>query len=166
MGGKTKGNKGTSIPIEHNISPFLGLQKTIDDAIRDFYHVFESPQFDFERFENRNLFPAMDVVEVEDYFNIELEMPGMGEEDINVSIDENRLIIKGEKTTSKKHKDKNYLSREIKFGSYERSIELPSTADVEKATANFKKGMLWVKIPKKSAGKKNSRKIKVEKVSF
>ncbi|WP_131781538.1 Hsp20/alpha crystallin family protein [Legionella gresilensis] len=162
MRGLSKGNKSSaSITTEHRINPFLGLHQAVDEAMKDFYHLFESP--DFERLENRNLFPAMDIVEASDHYTIEIEMPGMGEEDINVSINNNQLIIKGEKSTSKKHKDKNYLSREIKYGSYERVIDLPLAADAEKASATFKKGMLWIKIPKKAGSKNNARKIKIEK---
>ncbi|VEG90249.1 Hsp20/alpha crystallin family protein [Legionella spiritensis] len=163
MNGILKRGKGTSIPIERTINPMWGFHRSMSDALKDFYNVFESGDLNLERFENRNLFPAMDVVEADDHFNIELEMPGMGEEDINVSISENRLIIKGEKTSSKKHKDKNYLSREIGYGCYERTIELPPSADVEKASASFRKGMLWVKIPKRAESKNKSRKIKVDK---
>ncbi|CZN70874.1 T786P28D [Legionella pneumophila] len=58
----------------------------------------------------------MDVVEDKDHYSIELEMPGMDEKDIKVSLADNILTISGEKSTSKKNEDKKYLSREISYG--------------------------------------------------
>lgn len=86
-----------------------------------------------------------------------------GGEDIHVSFDGNKLLIKGEKTSSKKDDDKHFISREISYGCYERSILLPITADVSRASASFKKGMLWVIIPKQAIKKSASKEIKIEK---
>lgn len=165
MGSLERSNKGTPIAIERTMSPFFQMHKAVDEAMKNFYHMFEAPEFSFERLENLSIFPAMDLVEANDHYTFEFEMPGMGEEDINVSVNENRLTVKGEKSSSKQHKDKNFISREIRYGSYERSIDLPPSVDAEKATASFKKGMLWVKIPKKAGSKSASRKVKVEKAS-
>ena len=57
------------------------------------------------------------------------------------------------------------ISREIQYGSYERSIDLPNIADTDHATASFKKGMLWVKIPKKAGSKSSKHSIKVQKAN-
>lgn len=163
MSNLIKWKKATPISIEHQIKPFLGLHKTIDEAIDNFYNLFETGEFNLDRFENRSLFPAMDITETDDAFTVEVEMPGMGEDDIKITINEDRLDIHGEKSTSKKHKDKKYLSREISYGRYDRSIALPPSADASKATATFKKGMLWVNIPKQSGSKNHSRVVKVAK---
>ena len=90
-------------------------------------------------------------------------MPGMDEKDVTVSLKDNLLTIHGEKSTSKKDERKNYIAREISYGRYERSITLPQAADGEKVSASFKKGMLWVTIPKKAGSKGNGRQIKIEK---
>lgn len=104
----------------------------------------------------------MDVVEDKDHFSIQLEMPGMDEKDIHLSITDNVLTISGEKSTSKKNKNKKYVSREISYGKYERSISLPSSVDVDKVKANFKKGMLWIQLPKKEETIGGARDIKIE----
>ena len=85
------------------------------------------------------------------------------EEDVKVSVSDGILTVKGEKTTSKQDQDKNYLMREINYGCYERNIPLPDSADLSKVQASFKKGMLWVNIPKKAEAIKERREIKVEK---
>jgi HSP20 family protein len=104
-------------------------------------------------------------VEDKDSFKIEAEMPGLGEDDINVNIADGQLTIKAEKKTSRQDKDKNYIAREIGYGSYERTIALPDTVNIDQAKASFKKGMLWIIIPKKAEAMQRSREIKVERVS-
>ena len=153
----------TPLMTEPHLKPFLGLHNAVNEAMHDFYDMFEAGELDLEKFENRNLFPAVDIVEAADHFTVEAELPGMGEEDVKVSIDENRLTIHGEKSTSKKHKDKSYLSREIHYGCYDRSIALPPSADVDRASATFKKGMLWINIPKKIESKKHARELNIKK---
>jgi len=116
-----------------------------------------------KKFENIKLSPALDIVEDKDCFKIEAEMPGMSEKDINVTFNDNRITIQGEKSTSKKNEKKNFVSREISYGRYDRTVSLPLTADVDKATASFKKGMLWVTIPKRANSSSSSKSIKIEK---
>ncbi|MCW8471538.1 Hsp20/alpha crystallin family protein [Fluoribacter gormanii] len=148
---------------ENVISPFLRLQQEVNHAMSDFYDLFEPMSIDLKKFENIKLSPALDIIEDKDFFKIEAEMPGMSEEDITVTFNDNKLTIEGEKSTSTKDEKKNFVSREITYGRYERTVSLPLTADVDKSTASFKKGMLWVTIPKKALGKGSSKSIKIEK---
>lgn len=148
---------------ENVISPFLRLQQEVNHVMNDFYDVFEPMSIDLKKFENIKLSPALDIIEDKDCFKIEAEMPGMSEKDITVTFNDNRITIEGEKSTSKKDEKKNFVSREITYGRYERTVSLPLTADVDKATASFKKGMLWVTIPKKARSTSSSKSIKIEK---
>lgn len=145
------------------INPFMSIQKEVDRALHSFYDIFEHKPFDLMKFENLHLAPAMDLVEDAQCFKVEVEMPGMDESDISVSIHENMLTIRGEKSTSRKDEHKNYIAREINYGRYERTIALPQSADGDKATASFKKGMLWITIPKKAGRKENGHAIKISK---
>ncbi|MBA2648359.1 MAG: Hsp20/alpha crystallin family protein [Legionella sp.] len=146
-----------------NANPFLKLQHEVNHAMSDFYNLFQPLSANMDTFEHMMLTPALDVVEDAKSFKIEAEMPGMSEEDISIHFINNRLIIEGEKSTSKKDNNKNFVNREISYGHYERSIGLPETANVDKATASFKKGMLWIVIPKKAAIKSSKKNIKIEK---
>lgn len=154
-------NKAATNELMSN--PFLKLQQEVTHAMNDFYDLFEPLSAELGKFDHHRLSPALDIIEDDTQFKIEAEMPGMGEEDITVTFNENRVTISGEKSTSKKDEKKNYVSREITYGRYERTITLPHNANVDKATASFKKGMLWIVIPKKAAGKSTSRNIKIEK---
>lgn len=153
----------TSSHAKTESNPLTRLHEEIDHAMQDFYNLFESAGSRLGVFENLRLSPSIDLVEDKESFKIECEMPGMGEEDIKISINENTITIEGEKTISKKDEKKNFLSREISYGRYERSLSLPPTANLDKAKASFKKGMLWITIPKKTLGKNSVRKINIEK---
>lgn len=143
--------------------PLSSLQNELDRAITSFNRFFEPFNFSKYDFENISLLPAVDIVDDNNEFKIEVEMPGMGEEDVKVSINNGLLTIKGEKSTSEKDEKKNYMRREIKYGFCERNVPLPEGIDIDKAKATFKKGMLWVTIPKKPEYVKGSREIQVEK---
>lgn len=158
--------KSIPVSILKRKHPVLTIQSEFDKAMGYYFNRWlDFPSFLSERFEDLTLYPSMDVIDDKEHFKIEVEMPGMGEEDVKISISDGVLMIKGEKTTSKQDKDKNYLMREINYGSYERNVTLPDSVDISKTKATFKKGMLWVDIPKKSEVVKQSREIKVEKAA-
>lgn len=164
MGSLQKRNNKTSHELAgHGMNPFVSIQKEVDKALHGFYDLFESKPFNLKAFENLSISPSMDLVEDNKCYKVEVEMPGMDEKDIQISIKNNILTIHGEKSTSKKDERKNYIAREISYGQYDRSIALPEAANGDKATASFKKGMLWINIPKKAGSTGNGRQIKIEK---
>jgi HSP20 family protein len=144
--------------------PLTRVHGALDEMLQNFYNTFERPTFPLEEFENLTLSPSIDIVDEENRFKLEAEMPGLCEKDIDISITNGTLHIKGEKKTSTQDKDKNYLVREIHYGSFERNILLPENVDTTQVKATFKKGMLWVEIPKKTEKKRTSKHIKIEKL--
>jgi HSP20 family protein len=156
-------NRSSQELLGHVASPFLTIQKEVEKALNDFYDIFESRPFNLKAFENLNLAPSMDLIEDENSYKLEVEMPGMDEKDITISLNDNLLTIQGEKSTSKKNEQKKYIAREINYGRYERCISLPQAADGNKISASFKKGMLWITIPKKAGSQGNGHQIKIEK---
>lgn len=145
MKNSSKHIKNNSLELAAN--PFTRIQKNLGHMLHHFYDLSDLKPF--EQWEGFKLSPAIDIVEDKTCFKIEVEMPGLDESDVQVLTDENILTIIGEKSCSKKDENKNYLSREIDYGRYERNISLPPTADISKISATFKKGMLWVIVPKR-----------------
>jgi HSP20 family protein len=94
------------------------------------------------------LMPAVDVFEKDDRFIVKAELPGMKEEDIDVSVVGDTLNIKGEKKTESEVKDEDYYRSERTYGSFHRSIGLPSSVDSSKIEANYEDGVLEVSLPK------------------
>ena len=92
--------------------------------------------------------PAVDVLEKDDKFVVKAELPGMKEEDINVSVVGDTLTIKGEKKTETEVKEEDYYRCERSYGSFYRSIPLPSTVDSAKIEASYEDGVLEVTLPK------------------
>jgi len=92
--------------------------------------------------------PAIDVVEEEDKFSVKVELPGVKEEDVNVSIIGDTLIIEGEKKAESEVKRKGYYYSETSYGSFSRSITIPSSIDINKIEANCDKGILEIDLPK------------------
>lgn len=149
--------------LQHN--PLSSLQKTLNKAMSDLFSagsLMEVPHFLPEKLEGLTISPSVDIINDKKNFKVEFEIPGMGKEDVKVSIGDGMLTIKGEKKISRKDKGKDYLLREISYGNYERSISLPESVDINQAKATFKKGMLWVDIPKKPATAKAFRELKIE----
>ena len=92
--------------------------------------------------------PAIDVVEEEDKFSVKVELPGVKEEDVNVSITGDTLTIEGEKKAESEVKKKGYYYSEASYGSFSRSITIPSTIDTGNIEANYDKGVLEITLPK------------------
>jgi HSP20 family protein len=135
------------------------MHQEIDKALHGIADVFEHKSNFLKNFDNMLLSPALDLVEDTHGFKLEVELPGLDETDIRLSIKGNVLTIRGEKSVSKKDENKNYIFREIAYGRYERHIAMPATADLSRCSANFKKGMLWINVPKL----KSSQQIKIDK---
>ena len=98
--------------------------------------------------EEKGWMPAVDIFEKDDKFVVKAELPGMKEEDIDVSVVGDTLMIKGEKKTETEVKEENYYRCERAYGSFYRSVPLPSTVDADKIEANFEDGVLEVTLPK------------------
>jgi len=92
--------------------------------------------------------PVIDVIEKDDKFLIKAELPGVKDEDINVIISGNTLTIEGEKSTESEVKKKAYYYSESSYGSFARSITIPSNIDVDKIDASCDKGILSITLPK------------------
>jgi len=108
--------------------------------------------------EGRGWMPAVDVFEKEDRFVVKAELPGMKEEDIDVSVVGDTLSIKGEKKTETEIKEEDYYRCERSYGSFYRSIPIPSNVDANKIEASFEDGILEVALPK-------SAKVKPKKIA-
>jgi HSP20 family protein len=103
--------------------------------------------------------PAINVLEKEDKFLVKVELPGVKEEDVNVTVAGGTLTVEGEKKAESEVKKKGYYYSETSYGSFSRSITLPSTVDASKIEANYDKGVLEISLPK--APEVKAKKIRV-----
>ena len=98
--------------------------------------------------ENMLWTPAIHVLEKEDKFVIKFELPGVNDEDLGISIIGGKLIVQGEKKAESEVKKKGYSYLETSYGSFSRSIMIPSIVDLEMISADFDKGVLEIDLPK------------------
>jgi HSP20 family protein len=106
--------------------------------------------------------PHVDVSETDKGYEISAELPGLDEKDINVEVKDDVLTISGEKKEESEKEEKDYHVSERRFGSFRRSFRLPSGVNQDKLSADFKKGVLKIAMPKSADSQKKSRKIDVK----
>jgi HSP20 family protein len=107
--------------------------------------------------------PELDVRESTDAIVVEAELPGVDEKDVNVTLKDGVLTIKGEKKHETEQKGESYHMMERSFGSFERSIRLPDSVDETKVEAKFDKGVLSVTAAKRPEAVKAERRIQIKK---
>jgi HSP20 family protein len=115
--------------------------------------------------EERGWAPAIEVFEKGDKFVIKAEVPGMKEEDVDVSVVGDTLTIKGEKRAESEVNEEDYYCCERSYGSFFRSIALPSTVDPKKVEASYEDGVLEVTLPKAAEVKTKKVPISAKKAS-
>ncbi len=104
--------------------------------------------------------PAAEVMEDDQKFKISLVFAGFSKDDIKLDMQDNELIVMGEKEEKKEEKTEKYHLREFRSGKFKRSFYLPDTANFEKIEAELKNGVLEIEIPKKAKAKVKQISIK------
>lgn len=123
----------------------------------------------FEPFRNAaatvaNFFsPSADAVNAESAYEINLELPGVAADDIDVAINDHVLTIKGEKKHTHEEKTKTYYFSERSYGAFQRSFRLPGDVNTDKIAADFNDGVLTLTMPKMAAKTREEKKINVRR---
>jgi HSP20 family protein len=103
----------------------------------------------------------LDVVQQGDNFIIHASLPGIKPDNIDVSIEDNVLTIRGQSAHESEHKEGNYLMRERRSGSFYRALRLPDTVDTDQAQPHYEHGVLSITIPKAESKKAKQLKVSV-----
>ena len=112
-----------------------------------------------------NYIPPVDIYEDDHSINLQAEIPGAREEDIDVRLENNVLTITGERKLEHEDKKHNFHRIERQYGRFVRSFTLPGTVDPEKVNAEFNNGLLKLTIPKKEESKPRQIKVVAGKTS-
>jgi HSP20 family protein len=107
--------------------------------------------------------PKIDVSETENEIQIKAEMPGIDQNNVEVLLEDDRLIIRGEKKEEREDKDRNYHVRERVQGVFSRTLPLPFAPDPNQVKAEFKDGVMTITIPKPQEVKQKQHRIDVQK---
>lgn len=151
-----------SVPVRRDewANPFMSLQKEINRMFDSFFDDFTPARW-FGGGRDTYL-PSIDVKETDKEVKIVAELPGMEANDVDISLSENVLTIRGEKKEEKEEKDGNYYHRECSFGRFHREIPLPAEVKQDNVNAEFKQGVLKIRIPKKPEAERKAKKIDVK----
>ncbi len=105
--------------------------------------------------------PAVDVYEDEKKVVLKLEVPGIEEKDLDVSVENHTLTVKGERKFEKEEKEENFHRIERRYGSFYRAFSLPSTVDTENIAAKYEAGVLKLELKKKPEAQPKQIKVNI-----
>lgn len=128
--------------------PARELQSLQQEMNRLFGSFFEGAPGNGGGAGGRQWIPAMDLVETDEHYVLRADLPGLGEDDVNIEFEENVLTISGERHAEQEQRGDGYYRFERATGRFARSLTLPSGVDPEHIEANFANGVLEVRIPK------------------
>ncbi|MFN7973230.1 MAG: Hsp20/alpha crystallin family protein [Acidobacteriota bacterium] len=97
--------------------------------------------------------PAVDIRETPEEILLSADVPGLGKEDINITVENNTLTLSGERRFEKDVKEESFHRVERSYGAFSRSFALPGSVQLEKIAANFKDGVLTIRVPKEERAK-------------
>lgn len=152
-------------PARADANPFTALQREVNDLFDSMFErtgdeAWPAPRA-FARDEGA-LAPSVDISETAESFDIKAELPGLDEKDIRVTLDGDALVLSGEKKQEREEKEKNYHLVECSYGSFQRTIPLPSGLDRDKVKATFKKGVLNIRVPKLPEAQAAGKQVEIE----
>jgi HSP20 family protein len=137
------------------LDPFRAMRRELDNAYRAFEQNSSSPDIGARA-------PAVSVAETNDAFEVTAELPGVDEKDIKVSLDDNQLVISGEKNAESAKEEKEWHVEERSYGSFYRSMSLPFEPESGAVEAHFDKGVLHLTIKKPAKAVKTTKTIDIK----
>lgn len=142
------------------LTPWTGMTSLRRDMDRLFDRFFDSePGWEALEF-GGEWAPKVDLSETKEAYVLRAEIPGVEQKDVHVSLQDQILTIKGEKSKEKEEKDEHYHRKERSYGAFTRAMRLPAAVDASKVAASFKDGVLTVTLPKTPAAKGTTIPIK------
>ncbi|MGA7315207.1 MAG: Hsp20/alpha crystallin family protein [Silvibacterium sp.] len=132
------------------------LQNRVNSLFRDFNDGESS-------LTTTNFIPAVDIYEDEKRIVLKLEVPGIPEKDLDVTVENNTLVVKGERKFEKEEKEENFHRIERRYGSFSRAFTLPTTVETENIDAKYENGVLKLELKKKPEAQPKQIKVNINK---
>jgi HSP20 family protein len=143
--------------------PFLAMRREMNRLFDDVFGGFGLPSAFGPVLRQMPAAPKIDVSETDNEIQITAEMPGIDQNDVEVLLEDDRLIIRGEKKEEREDKDRNYHVRERVQGAFSRTLPLPFAPDPNQVKAEFRNGVMTITIPKPQEVKQKQHRIEVQK---
>ena len=133
----------------------VALQNRVNSLFRDFNESGDGA------LTTANFTPAVDIYEDAEKVVLKLEVPGIEEKDLDVSVENHTLTVKGERKFEKEEKEENFHRIERRFGTFYRAFTLPTTVDTENVAASYNAGVLKLELKKKPEAQPKQIKVNV-----
>jgi HSP20 family protein len=157
------------VPVRRETAPNRAVGRTNDP----FERFFDESNRMFDDMFRRGLpsvwtgsggeaWPSVDLVETQDTIRVTAELPGVEEQDVEVTLDGNTLLLRGEKRREETREEDGWHHTERSFGSFQRAIPLPAEVQEDAVSAQFRKGVLTVTLPKTERARSRTRRIEVQ----
>jgi HSP20 family protein len=159
-------NRKSNVPSMWSSGVFDDFRKEMDDLVSGFFgneRRWPTPSKAWSALPAGVVNPAIDVTESDEAITLTAELPGLAEEDVDLTVTEGMITLKGEKKHERDEEKDNVHVTERSYGSFQRSMPVPDRVDAEKISAKFDKGVLKVVMPKKAEAIASARKINIEK---
>lgn len=143
--------------------PFLQMRREMNRLFDDAFGGLGLPSVLGSALRQMPAVPKIDVSETDNEIQVTAEMPGIDQNDAEVLLEDDRLIIRGEKKEEREDKDRNYHLKERVQGAFSRTLPLPFAPDPNQVKAEFKNGVMTITIPKPQEVKQKQHRIDVQK---
>ena len=157
----TWGRDQPSVPSRRGdeVSPFLTLHREMNRLFDDAFNNFGAPSV----LGRMPAWPSVEVVQSDKDVRISAELPGLDEKDVEVLVDNDVLILRGEKRSETEDQERRFSERT--YGRFERVIPLPFAVEEDKAEASFNNGVLTVTLPKSAKAEDKAKRIAIGRKS-
>lgn len=141
---------------DNSASPFFTLRREMDRLFEDAFR-----GFGLSSFGNGDGFgwPQVEVVDRDKEVRVTAELPGLEEKDVEIRVEDNVLVLRGEKRTEFDDEERHYSERS--YGRFERQVALPAEVEDERANATFRNGVLTITLPKTERARQHAKRIPI-----
>lgn len=158
--------RGRRLPVwRRRSAPVDFLHREVNRLFEDFFRGFPWEWAESLGEPRGSFFPRLDVTEDEDKITVWVELPGVDEKDLEVSLSPGVLTIRGEKHQEHESERGGYYRLERAYGCFERAVPIPCEIEEDRVEADFKRGVLRITLPKTAAARAAARHIPVRRVA-
>jgi HSP20 family protein len=155
-------NRGTQAPSVFrgsDMDPFLSLHRNVNRLIDEVFRGFDTPSAFGQMMTRNGTWPTVEVSENDKEIRVIAEVPGLEEKDIEVTLDDGVLVIRGERKSETEDKDRQFSERY--YGRFERRLALGHEVEEDKVDAKFNNGVLLITLPKTAKAQASAKRIAI-----
>lgn len=156
----------SQVPVTRGANPLYALQEEMNRLFGDFFGDYSAPNL-YRRGQEPTgaVCPALDVCDNNKSYCITAELPGLNPDDVQITVADGYVTIRGEKRQENKEEREGYYRQERCYGTFQRTVALPDNANLDKAEANYNNGLLSITIPKKAGAESKERRLEIKRAA-